>query len=110
MRSMHPTRSPLLGSFLALFTLLLPQSSSAQAQRAQVGPRNGVHPQSIETFSRPFPGGLVETHAVWIHVPRTVGTPLDVELRAASRTALLSIDIDPPVRHGVAPDSLARFT
>jgi len=108
---MLTTRSFLLRVVPALATLLfaLGTAPAAQSARTTAGSRSAFHPQAIESLAPAAPALLVQRHSVWLEVPRDAAGPLEIELVASARPALLAIDVQPPLVQA-QPGSLARFT
>lgn len=108
---MHTTRSFLfrvVPGFAALL-LALGAAPTAQSARTTAGSRSAVHPQAIEALAPAAPALHVQRHSVWLEVPRDAAGPLEVELVALARPALLAVDIQPPLVQA-RPGSLARFS
>lgn len=108
---MQTTLSDVSRLLLPLAALSL-VSSLGSAQRVATSPGSpaALHPRSIEAVALPHPQEFTRRYTVWLEVPRQAAAPVDVELRADSRPAMLEVDIAPPVRAAVAPGEQARFT
>lgn len=111
---MHTTRSSFPRLFLLLAALslcpLYEKGTSAQRTGTSPGSQAGLHPRSIEAVALPHPLEFSRRYTVWLDVPRDAAAPVDIELRAESRPAMLEIGISPPLCAAVAPGQQARFT
>ena len=108
---MHTTRSFLVRVVpgIAAFLAVLAAAPDAQSARTTAGSRSAVHPQAIEALAPAAPSLHLQRYNVWLEVPRDVAGPLEIELVALARPALLAVDVQPSSLQA-APGSLARFS